>query len=461
MKRSRWIVPAILVGFPISVVLIYTLRVGNEYRHEVDLARSAGLLITVDDLAPKPIPPAENAATDYLGAIAAYKATPAKSQELVSAFDYKNIRGMTSWHDWLQRNGYAPGTGGGALEAACIEFKPAFDLLRKATMKPKLAFRRDWSIPGVGFEPFGQIRMLARALVVDSTRPRRASDLDGLLDNLKTLRKMAHHLYQEPGLDALNLGEWLEAKAVSGALEVAWNQRGNGKNVSQVRRFLSEPQEPFVFRDRIPSAMLEFTRVIDFLQIDPWALGYKPDDMNGPGMMKYKLLAVREKTKADALRYGRQLYAMLDGTGRDFPVMLTRMRQGNISIPIDEMNDVLAGPSLDLSYDVLRGASYEARRRQAIVCTYLIDIFREKGAFPAALHPLGEIAKDPFTGEPMKYSSDGKQCLLYSVGANLTDDAATEPRFPWRGTNGDIGTCLPIEQPPRKKAHPIGGRIQN
>jgi hypothetical protein len=64
-----------------------------------------------------------------------------------------------------------------------------------------------------------------------------------------------------------------------------------------------------------------------------------------------------------------------------------------------------------------------ARTRLLILNAELIKAFKLKAAYPTSLAAFDPAIKtDPYTGADFRYRSDGTDCSVYSVGANLRDD---------------------------------------
>jgi len=85
-------------------------------------------------------------------------------------------------------------------------------------------------------------------------------------------------------------------------------------------------------------------------------------------------------------------------------------------------------PSLT-RYELIRTRGEAYRRATTLVTT--LNAYRQlNGQYPESLTELGgsEYAVDPFTGGPFVYQRNGSDFVLYSVGANGTDDAGVHDR---------------------------------
>ena len=129
MKKLKWGAWGLLVLVLLAIVAWTIANVAGEakFRAAADALRAAGYATTAVELAPKPVPPAENAAPFYAAAFAL--AVPPTDDALA-----------------------APG-GWGALDAerkasvrACVDANAdAFEMLEKARKRPRCAFERDYA----------------------------------------------------------------------------------------------------------------------------------------------------------------------------------------------------------------------------------------------------------------------------------------------------------------------------
>jgi hypothetical protein len=100
-------------------------------------------------------------------------------------------------------------------------------------------------------------------------------------------------------------------------------------------------------------------------------------------------------------------------------------------------------PALSRAGDAVTSA--EARKVTSIVALALERHRLAKGSYPDALEELvpsllPELPPDPFTGQPLLYVNTGDRVVVYSVGANLTDDGGVEPAPGTRSfpSSGDV-----------------------
>ncbi len=70
----------------------------------------------------------------------------------------------------------------------------------------------------------------------------------------------------------------------------------------------------------------------------------------------------------------------------------------------------------------------EAARRILFVAASAFRYYHENSRFPAECPVRGEMANDPFTGEPMRFSNPGNGFWIHSIGADaISEGATTEP----------------------------------
>jgi hypothetical protein len=106
-------------------------------------------------------------------------------------------------------------------------------------------------------------------------------------------------------------------------------------------------------------------------------------------------------------------------------------------------------PSLDRAAATF--ARFEARRRGALVAV-AVELYRleHAGQPPKNLEELvprflPEIPDDPFDGQPLRYRRLGKGFVVYSIGADRTDNEGKE-RKPGRGGNRNLDDTFTVER---------------
>jgi hypothetical protein len=86
-----------------------------------------------------------------------------------------------------------------------------------------------------------------------------------------------------------------------------------------------------------------------------------------------------------------------------------------------------------LQHEYVRGS------RDAILAAIALELYRRRhGGWPATLDALvpsllPSVPVDRFTGQPLRYRIIDGMPRLYSVGANLTDDAGTPAKDDYAG----------------------------
>ena len=87
----------------------------------------------------------------------------------------------------------------------------------------------------------------------------------------------------------------------------------------------------------------------------------------------------------------------------------------------------------------------EAYWRMTTALAQLMAYRVEKGKFPGSLEEASQIIGmsvpvDPFTLQPVRYKSDGKHGVVYSLGPDMTDNQAGVVYDPTNGTvsAGDV-----------------------
>ncbi len=93
---------------------------------------------------------------------------------------------------------------------------------------------------------------------------------------------------------------------------------------------------------------------------------------------------------------------------------------------------------------VVASGEFTARRVALDVAIALERYRMDHGEYPGELEALvpaylDEVPADPFDGEPMRYLLTGDAAVVYSVGANLTDDGGVSAKY--SGGSRECQTC--------------------
>lgn len=371
---------------------------------ELAAARQEGLAVKPGDLVDLSVKEPENAAAPYL-----------KAASLAS------VVGTRSWENALYRATQfsAPGRPPRPMTAAerkqvrllLDDLKPSFALVAEAVRRPRFMLIRAWDRPGMAYgdDILSFERLTGRLALRAKLNGLEGRPAEARADLLLAARGCALFRF------AVSEGEQdaryrLETAIVSRGLEIAeLNPKDPGlpKLLRELVAALGPPPDPRQFnRAQIMVGLAELQ-----------GMGERDTSM--------RFRSFREANGARHVAYWRQLYRRLP---RD-PLAFGEMREvarlvREESFPTDSFSFAnLVTSFVEADADDL--ARMEARRRMVRAVADVLEVRNRTGKFPETL-PLPY--PDPFGGS-LRYQSNAKGFLVYSVDADGKDDGGAEWSF--------------------------------
>jgi hypothetical protein len=476
MKTKRWrVILAVVAVFVLGATLFgfwfhaHGARAVATYQRQLV---AAGEKLTVDELLPPPVPPAENGVTVFRQATASWR-TASGVLATNPPLPMRMVKAGKAQVGWAQPVVRGDSSGGGSestnswedVEAAIALNEPAFELLGQLIDHPSLDFQLDYrgGFAAIAFVHLTELKRATQTLTAATLCDLHRGDCNSAARRIRTslallkgdsneriiisqlVRIARAHIaapatwefLQAPGINEAQLAtlqhDWSELEFLHSAEGSLAMER-----VMFQQMFDSMRQSSAVFRQQItvfgPAAASGswFQRFSSAAVLKTkeslWraALSY-PDQLRGlkgqQALIEGIRKAEREHCFAGAFEQQNQ---QLTGLG------LTPRNEDSESwlAKLDELDFASFSKTAVLSLERFIHRVYSAEAtRQIVVAAIALKRFQLRhGALPASLAELvpdlvPEVPRDPMDGQPLRYrlKEDGS-FLLYSIGDDGHDD---------------------------------------
>ncbi len=317
-----------------------------------------------------------------------------------------------------------------------------FDTLRRLAVRPEARFPVDYS-KGISME-LPHVHALFKAGLMLHRRSQAEAVLgqtDLSVDDILLILRLAHTLDDEPvlisflvaiSLDSLALDAIEKLVPTWSATQVQRVERALGQSdvlKQMTKAILGGRASVNQLMDQLKQASLgEFVRTLQLINSEV-ALEYPPPNSTACFFLAYRFAFL----EGDRARLNQMFQRLLDCLEKE-PMVLRPDYEGLYSDLERELRGwnrsryiITYIETSALKYILPRAASVETRIRQArIACVIQRYALTEK-ALPSSLnqvlpHYLERIPVDIVNGEPMRYRSNGKDYVLWSIGWNEKDD---------------------------------------
>jgi hypothetical protein len=434
LRWRRWrAIACVLLAIVIAggvVDGVATLYYGARVKTRLEALRAAGKPLLGRDIAPKPVPPNDNAAPLYLAVDEIVKLhNPGRTNgnaPTEQPVDVPREEVGYSRYNWNDPEDLA------VLARYVQKDQRALDLLRDATSRPAAVFDVDWDQGLETLLPhYAKLRLVSRFVAAAAVVAAHQGNQAEALDRVRMGFVVARHTSGDPAL----IGQFVANSADSIMRRAAEYVLAQGPVPEEAARRLAEELQRVDYPQRYVVAM-QTERV---LGLDAFSRAKRGQDVQalvgdeGPGGSWLEGLYVwaypgllRPVLYADELQYLRYMDELerrgsLPLRGR---ATARTPEDGRPLAPHWAIITRLVVPPV--SRADLRLESALAQRR--LLQTALgLQVYRQRyGRYPSALAELRAmgwvVPTDNFTGQDFLYRRRGAGYLLYSVGPNLKDD---------------------------------------
>lgn len=437
MKRRmaitmKW-VGICLVGLGVLYAILYAMA-SRSLRRECEALRADGRPMTAAAIIPKEVPVADNAAPLYEAAVKMLKAEQPLALTGCALPDKETDK--TLFDQAVRVAEIAISSPTNVEAAACMGqilrnevVREAIAVIARGTARPRCRNELDYRQgPGLLLPHLASYRGLSRLLSAEARRQAADGDSAGAWRTALTGLRFADALREEPILisQLVRMAQMdLAAKAIRSMAVMAPPAVGD----------LAELDRRLVAVEDTAPAILGFDG--ERLLCGEWVWDHPLSpllDLQGEGVTRSSLFFSAYPTIL------RPAYIRDHAAYLSVMRVYTRMAAQPWSRDDGSLGDRLVDdvPRYCILTRMLTPA-LGAYKKRCVATTAAARVTRvglavlrhkqEKGAYPASLAELnlGEM-KDPFSGQPLIYRPSATGFLLYSLGANLTDEGGTESK---------------------------------
>jgi hypothetical protein len=408
-----WIPLAVVMGFLLTlgaaVWMTADLPVAARMLpQELAAARAAGVALDPADLRPNPpIPKDQNAGPLYTK-IADRWLRSGPGRDVIT----RTRRPEATAADYA------------ALRRALPTFDGYAKELKEAAARPRCYFNRPWERGDeVLFRESVMGSSISKLFVARAERAADAMDSGAAWEELGTSARIARHFSDQPTLIDANVGIACQALTVRGAALLLSKLPPTPANLDRARALLALIGGPPDPRKGYRGMTVMERQTVQSIRVGRKTMsygGYFPSEFDNP-LMRSSL--ARDAVEARLISYRRRALALLPSTVTDWRAShdaLSRLsanekaQKGDSRILSRYLSDFPAQIAMMLP-------KWEANRRLLATAIRLLDARRATGKFPSVL-PSGDEAIDPFTDKPFGYRTVPGGFVLWSIGADLTND---------------------------------------
>jgi hypothetical protein len=446
-RRRRALLYVVIVL--VVIHLTATAITGVMLRNEIARLKSAGYLLTKDQLIPHVPPGEKNAADIYQKAFDARRIAREDEEQLLGL-------PLAKW---------TPDTTTAARRVVPANSK-YYKLIAEAARTPNCAFPVDWNAGPAEqtFPHLARLRDVARMLQMHAALSVVDGRMDDALADAGTMLRIAEHAKQEPVL----IGQ-LVAYAVQGIAVMSLRGALSLGDPSPAAAGALMTQIAAI--DEVPPSVRSMKGEIAFCGLPFFDLARRPGNKDIMSLMS--LLAGGQEAPApagqqaalrtystvgrpllnlDELAYLRSMAAELDAFSLPWPesdraLKSLRERQEALSLYRSLLTKMIM-PVFERA--VWSREKTAANLGDAQIALALCIYKSEHGAYPDSLATLEaagfKLPKDPFGGQPLRYRREGAGFIVYSIGSDMKDDGGLPPEW-------DVGKQLSEKESKYRREH--------
>lgn len=309
------------------------------------------------------------------------------------------------------------------------QIAPLLRLAREATTRPGCDFGRDWNRPATWLSGAQNLRVLARDLALEARARAADGDVRGALENVLAIHRLAGHAGEEPPIISMLVSFALDTMAAESLQQI-------------LSRYSVTPDDLAVLADWRPTPatrrlqralrMEEAFGVMTFCQVADWRdmdAIQEPLGLNGwpPNISPvYRVFLLIQ----DLEIYRRFMVRWQQGATESFAqreALAKQLTSRTTPGPMGIMTRLLL-PALGHVHQAT--SRNEAHQRLCLAALACHRYRLQHGEFPPSLDALREdpdfyVPRDPYDGQPLRVTRQGKMLVLYCIGPDQKDDLGT------------------------------------
>lgn len=373
-------------------------------------ARKEGIPVEPSDVFPDgKTPDAENAAITYLKAPDAMKSA-------------EPVFGGSESLDGKVLAKKATAEELGDFRAVLATMKPYLAEVEAASRKPKVDFKRDWSLGARLLLPeLAPLKKVVRLLCTRAVLRARDGDLVSARADLETAFRVSAHIGQEGLLINYLIQISSRSSALNGAVRIAKENPGSVQALSMAADVLARcPTEPNLLRalrGEAVGAILIARTVSSIEEIEALSGGGEP-----PAHPRFPLTQPqRQAAEVRLLQFWRKVLPPIAAHPDDFRAAEEVLKRESAAMEAHTEGSYLLAkvclPILDVSATSKGRAQASTSVARALV--FALDEKRKTGAWPKA---VPADLTDPFSDKPLRFQATKDGFKVWSVGPNGVDE---------------------------------------
>jgi hypothetical protein len=426
-RSGRW-VGLFCLGWLFVLLLVYVITNatgGRALERELAQIRDRGEALTVRELAPPPVPDAENAALVYQRALLslprqeAVRSGGREPWRLMAQADENALRDFTAAEPAKQR-----GVSLDQVRQALAGTEETAALTRQAAAMPRCAFPVDWDAGTEALFPhLGPLRSLARLLAAEAIVAARDGKPAEAVANLRAIQSMAQHIGQEPVLISQLVQYACLSTGQSGLRRILGESSLGEAECREIADALAGVDVHTPFARAVEGERSFGLWIFDAVRRRPLIL---MDEGNDAFRVLAKLRVIGEPLlKQDELFYLRQMSRCVTLAKEPGPGRLARENTDELRYPWYALVSRIVLPA----FSTATNKRDEMEARLALARWGLaLHVYRKRfGQYPPSLDAVEktlawDLPKDPISGRELAYQRQDDGYLLYSFGVNQQDD---------------------------------------
>lgn len=429
-KRKKWFDGVVigLIGFIVLLTALYAFTADAWIRRskaELNKLRARGEPVTIEDIIPDPIPNGSNAATVYNRAFKVLRSSTYKSSDKDAISDVLDARKRNAdLKTWANAKG--------ALSRNQVLLR-AID---EAVQRPECQFDVKWEDGYAAlFNHMGGMRELGRLEAANALVKAHDGEVDEAVESIITGIRLSESIGQEPVVIS-QMVRWITLKSACDMIRASAGMNGMTRTQAlEMDAALARVDLHAGFMKSMRTERVMGLAAYDEIRRDgPQRfsnyVAIDPDDNITIRIVTSKL--GRPVLYADKLVFLRSINKLIELSNKPY------YKTASIAYKANPANN---GPSytpvskaLCSWYDKYR-MSYETERAHLAVTRTALGIMAYKDRYKAYPKTLAELKsrlgwdmhKDPFSGKDLLYRKTAKGFIIYSIGANISDDGGKAP----------------------------------
>jgi len=322
----------------------------------------------------------------------------------------------------------------------------------------------DGTVIGFLLPHLSNVRLLAKAAVIEARQLEAAGDIDAAMDRYLDVAAAGAHAGQGPMLIENLVGISMQTLASDQALDSFARLDDDDVDYVGLAEAMIDSYRPT--RPIEETFQFERVMILDVIQRsyewNPESESYRVSEeglkqfsnalaitgANGPGELGLGFVLGNIGFESMNEQLNTHYDALTDAAR--MPYQQGRQAFRDAEAPIRDPSFGLRNPLLSALLPSLSRATHlttksESNRRATLLVTHLKAYRQQYGTYPDSLNVFGdaEMVIDPFTDESFAYHRDGDDFMLYSLSGNGVDDGGVHDR------RGDTNDLLYWPRPPK------------